>query len=162
MLGLLHEEQGEHFHQELLTMEKWYQGKQKSSKLADDYWAFTSTSATTFLKSSECNFYFNTVTVSLITTNVISDSLKICGWQTLKWCSNSALNKQSMWSSHFVYKRYALFCHSEVSPIFQTVVFWVLMSCSPAGRYKHFEQTCCHYTQGQPVVTNPKDHTLSS
>jgi len=38
-LGEVSDEQGERFHQDIMTMEKWYQGKWTSSMLADYCWS---------------------------------------------------------------------------------------------------------------------------
>ncbi|KAI6646175.1 hypothetical protein LOD99_9382 [Oopsacas minuta] len=38
-LGNLREEQGERFHQDIRTMEEWYQGRWNTHMLADYYWS---------------------------------------------------------------------------------------------------------------------------
>ena len=83
------------------------------------------------------------IIMSLNYSKCISNSLKIYGWYTLKWCLNWAIN--SLYEpAIFVHVKNAPVGHPEVSSVFQNKVFWVLMSCSPAGGYKH-EWTCCYY-----------------
>jgi hypothetical protein len=39
--GMISDEQGERFHQEIATMEKWYQGMRSTSMLADYCWTLS-------------------------------------------------------------------------------------------------------------------------